>query len=308
MKLGNWIPLDKSLAKSLPRDRSFTDLEAMFSISLDYDCGNDATVSGYAARWGWSRNKVRNFLNKIGVKFSYSENTSRKQNQKGQIEIQIRDRSGTDQGQIRIIDSRWMDGEKDRSGTDQGQKKDRSKDSTNNPINPKPKSKLFSENSNEFRLANFLLNHIRKHKPDFKKPNLQTWAKSADLILRVDKRNIDTVKAVIVWTHNDEFWMCNILSMSKLRKQFDTLEMRMNEKPKKKKQPEPEKQRSLQEIAQAMIQNEDGSITIDYTRCDGTGNGNDDTGVSDVGDFSTFYGRGKVIEAPKLDDGLEKPN
>lgn len=87
--------------------------------------------------------------------------------------------------------------------------------------------KTFSENSDEFRLANFLLNHIRKNKPDFKEPNLQSWAKVADAILRLDKRPLETAKKLIEWVQNDSFEQSNVLSMTKFRKRFDSLEMKM---------------------------------------------------------------------------------
>ena len=67
MSKGNgWIPLDKELIKSLPKDgRPYTILEAMFSYTCDIDEGNKWTIKGYSKLWGWSRCKVRNFVNSI---------------------------------------------------------------------------------------------------------------------------------------------------------------------------------------------------------------------------------------------------
>jgi len=65
-KKNNWIPLDKELVKSLPKDgRPYTKLEAMFSFTYDIDCGKQWTINGYSKLWGWSRCKVRNFINNI---------------------------------------------------------------------------------------------------------------------------------------------------------------------------------------------------------------------------------------------------
>ena len=89
-------------------------------------------------------------------------------------------------------------------------------------------SEQFSDDSNEYRLSNYLLNHILKRKPDHKQPNLQKWSKTASVMLRRDNRSTETIKDVIRWCQNDEFWQNNILSMDKLRKQFDQLEMKMN--------------------------------------------------------------------------------
>jgi hypothetical protein len=87
---------------------------------------------------------------------------------------------------------------------------------------------IYSEDSKEFRLSLFLLNNIRKRKPDFKIPNLQKWAVQSDYILRIDKRDIEEVKNVIAWIQKDEFWQDNILSTAKLRKQYDKLVLKMN--------------------------------------------------------------------------------
>jgi hypothetical protein len=145
MKYGNWIPISKAFVKHLPKDRPFTKLEAMYSMQCDYDNVKTVTIAGYAECWQWSRNKVRNFLNECGVDIFYPENTLKRQNQKGQIEVQIMDRSGTEKGQIRFIDSKCLGEGKDRKRTDDGQIMDRSKDTTRYPNpNPDKKSKKTS--------------------------------------------------------------------------------------------------------------------------------------------------------------------
>jgi uncharacterized protein YdaU (DUF1376 family) len=88
----------------------------------------------------------------------------------------------------------------------------------------------FSFLSDEYRLASLLLEEILKRKPDFKEPNLQSWARQIDLMLRVDNREPERIEAVIRWCQQDDFWQNNILSISKLRKQFDRLEMQKNAK------------------------------------------------------------------------------
>jgi hypothetical protein len=137
MKSGNWVPISKGFLKHLPKDRRYTKLEAAFSLQVDFDLGKSVTVSGYADLWRWSRKKVKAFLDTIGVCVLYPENTQKKQNQKGQISIQIRDRSGTDKGQIRFINNNMLEDEKNRKGTDKEQIRDRSGSTTKDP-NPKP--------------------------------------------------------------------------------------------------------------------------------------------------------------------------
>ena len=46
-------------------------------------------------------------------------------------------------------------------------------------------------------------------------------------MIRLDKRSPAEIKKVITWCQKDKFWMNNILSTEKLRKQFDTLALQM---------------------------------------------------------------------------------
>ena len=92
---------------------------------------------------------------------------------------------------------------------------------------PKRKDKTFSEDSEEYRLAKLLLDCILEHRPNFKRPNLQSWAKHIDLMLRVDKRTPEEVEEVIRWCQKDSFWQANILSTKKLREKFDQLAIKM---------------------------------------------------------------------------------
>jgi len=99
------------------------------------------------------------------------------------------------------------------------------------------KRKYYVEGSIELRLASLILEEIQKNKPDFKQPNLQSWAKEVDLMIRRDGRKPERIQQVIEWCQRDSFWRSNILSTSKLRRQFDTLEMQMGAS-KKVKEPE----------------------------------------------------------------------
>lgn len=74
---------------------------------------------------------------------------------------------------------------------------------------------------------------IQKTKPDIKKPNIQSWAKEIDLMLRVDKRSVENVNKIIEWLPSSDFWSKNILSAEKLRLQFDKLELEMRREPPK---------------------------------------------------------------------------
>jgi hypothetical protein len=82
---------------------------------------------------------------------------------------------------------------------------------------------IFSSDSDEYKLAVWLLERIRSHLRGFKEPDLQKWAKGMDAILRLDKRDVNEVRAVIDFAQGDSFWRSNILSPDKLRKQYDQL-------------------------------------------------------------------------------------
>jgi len=130
MKSGNWVPISKALVRELPTDRTFSKVEAAFSLQVDFDQDNPVTVAGYAKRWNWTRKKVMSFLDEIGVFIAYPENTSEKQNQKGQIRIQMQRRNGADREQINFINNHDLPSKKSRYGADKNQNRDRSGNTT----------------------------------------------------------------------------------------------------------------------------------------------------------------------------------
>jgi len=137
MKSGNWVALSKALLPELPKGRPFSEVEAAFSLQIDYDNGETVTVAGYAMLWTWDRGKVNRFLKKMGVVLAYPENTGKKQNQRAQIMLQNTHRSQPNNAQIRLVDSRCLRGETNRSETENEQIKLRSCSTTKEP-NPKP--------------------------------------------------------------------------------------------------------------------------------------------------------------------------
>jgi hypothetical protein len=89
---GNWVAVDKEAVRYLPKKRPCTELEAVFSLTVDIDhamytytkagkgsgkiprtpdeainlvMDHGQSIAGYSALWGWSRCKVRNFLKKL---------------------------------------------------------------------------------------------------------------------------------------------------------------------------------------------------------------------------------------------------
>ena len=62
MDEGNWVPMHKAGVAKLPHDRPYSEVEAMFSLSVDRDNGREHSVRSYARMWRWSRGKVERFL------------------------------------------------------------------------------------------------------------------------------------------------------------------------------------------------------------------------------------------------------
>lgn len=58
--------------------------------------------------------------------------------------------------------------------------------------------------------------------------NLRPWVNECRLLMEKDERSADEVRAVIDFSQGDNFWRSNILSMTKLRKQFPALYLQLN--------------------------------------------------------------------------------
>lgn len=89
------------------------------------------------------------------------------------------------------------------------------------------------EDSVEYKLADFLRRWILKNNPSAKVPEVATkkfdkWCIDFDRIIRIDAREPVEIKNIIEWCQKDQFWMMNVLSPSKLRKQYDRLSMQKN--------------------------------------------------------------------------------
>jgi hypothetical protein len=88
---------------------------------------------------------------------------------------------------------------------------------------------IFPADSIEISLSKELFNSIFERNDKIKQPNLQTWAKHVDLMLRVDNRSPRDISRIIRWSQSDKFWQNNILSTAKLREHFDKLLLKSGE-------------------------------------------------------------------------------
>ncbi len=93
--------------------------------------------------------------------------------------------------------------------------------------------KKYVETSDEVRLSEFLLSKILENQPNFKKPNIQKWAKVIDLAMRIDKRSFTDLETTIEWLFkentNSDFPFV-VQSPGSLRNKFDRIQVQMNRK------------------------------------------------------------------------------
>lgn len=148
-------------------------------------------------KWGWSKSKIRSFL-----KLLEDDNMIIKKSDKKKTTITI-----VNYGSCQDLKTT----------------KEPQKEANHNDNNK------YMYDSNEYKLALYLFNFIKRNNEKAKEPNLQTWAKQFDYILRIDKRDVEEVKQVVKFCQTDSFWFKNILSPDKLRKQYDRLLMQMKE-------------------------------------------------------------------------------
>ena len=92
-----------------------------------------------------------------------------------------------------------------------------------------PNKNSFNADSVEIELSKYLYSKILLNKPNTKEPNYGTWAKSIDLLIRVEKESPSTIRDVIDFATSNSFWKSTILSTGKLRDKFATLEIQMKE-------------------------------------------------------------------------------
>ncbi|WP_444959802.1 helix-turn-helix domain-containing protein [Microbulbifer sp. VVAC002] len=102
-----------------------------------------------------------------------------------------------------------------------------------NEPNTSPKKssgkKPVKATNDDYLLANLILDGVRRLQPNFKTPNLDTWANDCRKIRELDNRAPEEIAHVFSWANRDDFWQTNILSPAKLRKQFDQLQIKANQ-------------------------------------------------------------------------------
>ena len=89
------------------------------------------------------------------------------------------------------------------------------------------KKKILSRTEDSVAVCDALISSIRKNNEHFKQPSKEKWESEIDLMLRVDKRDVEVTKKIIEFCANDNFWKTRILSPHALRKHWDALFVQM---------------------------------------------------------------------------------
>jgi len=97
----------------------------------------------------------------------------------------------------------------------------------------RPKNYRFSDEQME--MVEKFIGLIKENKPNYRffGGNFkERWANEIRLMVEIDKRPLERVGEVMEFALSHPFWKKNILSVEKLRKQFDRLELEMDDKKK----------------------------------------------------------------------------
>lgn len=176
-----------------------------------------------AQRWKWSRKKVRRFLEVLELDKMLSKKSTSKYTSLTVENYDLYQGEGTTKEQQKNI-----------KGTSKEHQRNTNNNDNNDNNENNDNKNIYTSDSKEYRLADYLYRFILSKNDKAKKPNFQSWSKQFDLILRVDKREFEEVKDLIKYCQNDSFWYKNILSPSKLREKYDQLILNMKDKKKPK--------------------------------------------------------------------------
>lgn len=97
------------------------------------------------------------------------------------------------------------------------------------PKKIKPSRKTFMFGKEHSERGELLRTLILRNNPQAKitEKDVERWANEVRLMMEIDGRTLGQIDAVLQWTQDDDFERANVLSMSKLRKRFDQLWLKM---------------------------------------------------------------------------------
>lgn len=98
-----------------------------------------------------------------------------------------------------------------------------------NEKNDKNSNTIFSEDSDEIRLAGLLYHFLLDRHSGHLKPDIQDWALHIHEMITEDKRDVEDIAFIIEWCQSNDFWKNKVISTEKLRQHFDQLTLRQTD-------------------------------------------------------------------------------
>ena len=186
------------------------------------------SVRQLSLRWKWSTTKVKKFLDTLQADNMIDYKSDGKKTVYTIVNYELyqgfdEEESNTEITQKNNRSKTEKKQKNNRSKTEKKQKKTNNNDNNINNDNKDSQQNKFADDSLEIKLSKYLFTRIRLSDEKAKVPNFQTWAKSIDYLIRLDKREPQEIEQVIDFATSDNFWKANILSTYKLREKYQTL-------------------------------------------------------------------------------------
>ncbi|WP_363473576.1 DUF4373 domain-containing protein [Companilactobacillus musae] len=212
---------------------------AVWSDLLQSKIANDASVSKDLANqvvdrlvaWGFFDENLFNsakVLTSVDIQRTYLEATKRRKN-RGKMPYLINEDNNNGSNEVNVNINPSSKGVNDDINSQSKVNKSKVNKSNKDSHDSKPAKRVYDPDDINLKLANYLLAKIRErnssiYPTDSKNPpDTQKWANDIRLMHERDARSYDDIKRIIEWCQQDSFWQNNILSASKLRKQFGKL-------------------------------------------------------------------------------------
>lgn len=180
-------------------------------------------------RWTWGKSKLRKYLEILEKDGMIIKESDRKKTKITICNFNVYHDSETDNQPLTDCKQTISRPLTDTIKNEKNEKNDKE------VINTSCRKSSYNKESVPFQLSLRLLHNIRKNNESFKEPDLQKWANDIRLMMERDNRSEEQIKYLIDWCQQDSFWKANILSPSKLRKQYDQLVAKIKSEKHKKR-------------------------------------------------------------------------
>lgn len=228
--MGGWVPISKGMIAMLPRDRAYSELEAMYSLSVDYDNDSPVSVSGYASLWGWSRKRVGNFLEKHGITISSEGKTNQYNTGKiypngGYKQGSKLDSSNvTSKEQAQFIDYKGLSRQENKQSSKQGYKQGSKQGSTTIEPEPEPKKNIVRAEHKTTAQTMFEVALLRRNQKTTPQ-KMATWANTIRLMEERDGISLSEIDNALEWYrhHWNDQYVPVIESATSLRDKWSKL-------------------------------------------------------------------------------------